>query len=297
MKELIKDIERKIYARENFSSYDTKIIASGDTIEVYKMTTKQRKGYKSANAGAKKRSFSELSDLEKLDSIERKKKNLKQKRIDVMRLISANFRPNWTKFVTLTFAEHVTDREVAMNEFKKFIKRFNYQERKAKRADVRYIGVIEYTKKGRIHFHVVFFNCPYIPKERLQNLWDNGFVYLNNIRGMNGSAVARYVTKYMAKAFASAEADLEELFKKGVETFKQKDYFASTNLKRPQIIYMNNQSIDEIELLKGYQQGRKSAYERKIFLGTDENDKPILGSEMVEYYLFEKSSSIAKNIA
>lgn len=182
------------------------------------------------------------------------------------------------------------------NEFKKFIKRFNYQERKARRSDVRYVGVIEYTEKGRIHFHVVFFNCPFIPKEMLENLWDNGFVYINNIRGMNGSAVARYVTKYMAKAFASAEADLEELFRKGVETFKQKDYFASTNLKRPQIIYMNNQSIDEIELLKGYQQGRKSAYERKIFLGTDENDKPILGSEMVHCYfsichMFSESQS------
>ena len=200
--------------------YDTKMIVSGSTLEVYKLSSSQRRGYEMELTDEKrqKRSFAELSAQEKLDSIKRKKKNLKQKRVDVMRLISTNFHPGLTKFVTLTFREHVTDRAEAMKEFKNFMKRLNYRQRAKNRPDIKYLGVIEYTKIGRIHFHVVLFNCAYIPKNELADVWGNGYVKINNIKGMDGSAVARYVTKYMVKQFEKMDDDLTKLFILGEET-------------------------------------------------------------------------------
>uniref|UniRef100_UPI003F693E1F rolling circle replication-associated protein n=1 Tax=Streptococcus pluranimalium TaxID=82348 RepID=UPI003F693E1F len=181
--------------RANFrekQSYNRKIITSGDTVEVYSLKTRQRKGYEKKDTGQKRRNFSDLSFEEKVEAYKRKTVYIKQKRVDVMRLISSNFQQGLTKFLTLTFKEHVTDRAQAMDEFKNFMKRLNYLQKKLKRQSVKYLGVIEYTKKGRIHFHVVLFNCGYIPKAELEKIWGNGFVRINRIKGMNGSAVARY---------------------------------------------------------------------------------------------------------
>lgn len=272
--------------KQRFGSYNTKVIVSGSTVEVYNLKTKQRQGYENANAGKKKRSFSELSLHEKIDSVNRKKQNLKQKRIDVMRVISTNFRQGLTKFVTLTFEEHVTDRAVAMDEFKKFMKRLNHREGKKGRNQIQYLGVIEHTKKGRIHFHVVLFNCGYIPKSELETVWGNGFVQINQIYGMNGSAVARYVTKYMAKQFQNMEEDLENLLRLGQDTEKQKDYFTSRNLKKPSFCYLNLEKGEAPDLVQGANLVKTSQYYRKIYLGEQEG-VPLFSDELVTYKMFE----------
>lgn len=284
--------------RQRFGSYNTKVIVSGSTLEVYELTTKQRRGYENANAGTKKRSFSELSVHEQIESVKRKQKNLKQKRIDVMRVISTNFRQGLTKFVTLTFRDHVTDRAFAMNEFKKFMKRLNKRQKDKGRETVQYLGVIEYTKQGRIHFHVVLFNCAYIPKSELETVWENGFVQINQIHGMNGSAVARYVTKYMAKQFQNMEEDLAEWLRLGQETEKQKDYFTSRNLKKPAYRYLNVENGKAPDLVNGADLVKTSEYQRKLYLGDGPDGTPLFKVETVRYKMYELPSNFReKNIA
>lgn len=271
-------------------SYNRKVITSGDTVEVYSLKTRQRKGYEKRDAGQKRRKFADLSYLEKVEAYKRKAVYIKQKRIDVMRLISSNFQQGLTKFLTLTFREHVTDRAQAMDEFKKFMKRLNYQQEKQKRSNVKYLGVIEYTKKGRIHFHVVLFNCGYIPKDELQGIWGNGFIRINRIKGMNGSAVARYVTKYLAKAYQTELDDFEEMIRLGSETNKQKDYFVSRNLVRPKFTYLSLDDDEPVFLVRDLKQVKTKEYMRIVYVGECKDGSSIFDKEKVSYALYEKTA-------
>lgn len=52
-------------------------------------------------------------------------------------------------FVTLTFSENITDLDEAHAKFKSYIKSV-----KRKNKDFKYIGVIEFQKRGAIHYHI-----------------------------------------------------------------------------------------------------------------------------------------------
>ena len=70
----------------------------------------------------------------------------------VRRLVNANIE-SFSKFVTLTFAEDITELKKANYIFKKFKQRLEYQ----LQIDLKYLCVPEFTKKGRVHYHIIFF--------------------------------------------------------------------------------------------------------------------------------------------
>lgn len=60
------------------------------------------------------------------------------------------FNDIWTSFITLTFADNITDLDIANNEFANYnrkIKRIN--------PDYKYIGVPEFQKRGAVHYHIL----------------------------------------------------------------------------------------------------------------------------------------------
>lgn len=116
--------------------------------------------------------------------------NAVQKRIRVRRLLTENFNEN-SKFITLTFAENVTDLDKANKEFKKFIQRL-----RRKYEGFRYLAVIEFQKRGAVHYHMIS-DLPYIENSELRGIWSNGFVKINNISHVDN--VGPYVVKYMTK--------------------------------------------------------------------------------------------------
>jgi len=126
-------------------------------------------------------------------------------------------------FLTLTFADNITDIEIANNEFTAFIRRMNYEITGSIKAYLKYVVVIEFQKRGAIHYHAIFFNLPLIGKERIKEIWGNGWIKIKAID--NVKDVGFYVTKYMSKNF-----DDERL--KG-----HKCYFVSDGLKKPTVIY------------------------------------------------------------
>lgn len=73
-----------------------------------------------------RRSYDELSAQEQYDSLKRKQKYYKNMRFEIARLVDTNF-DDQTKFLTLTFRENIQNIAYANNEFKKFIKRLNYE--------------------------------------------------------------------------------------------------------------------------------------------------------------------------
>lgn len=81
---------------------------------------------------------------------ERRSQTIRDARNRCRRLALMNFSENDT-FMTLTFAENIQDITYADNEFKKFMKRFNYKyKRKSK-----FLAVREFQKRGAIHYHLL----------------------------------------------------------------------------------------------------------------------------------------------
>ncbi len=194
---------------------EKKCIVSGDVIEFYSYEKGYGKGLESKNPNGR---GSEASDEDR--EVNRDKVSHRARQT-VRRLINSNIGVYGddftTKFLTLTFADHITEPKEANYEFTKFIKRMNYEIFDSKKANLRYVAVIEFTKKGRVHYHVVLFNIPFIHANKLEKIWSNGFVKINKINHVDN--VGAYVTKYMTK-------DNEKLV-------SNKSYFTSRNLFKP----------------------------------------------------------------
>lgn len=181
----------------------TKVIVSGHIIEVYQYDKPPllREGQL------------EGDNEDKEDrTLERRKQTAREARNMVRRIVLSNFN-NGSKFITLTFAEHITDVQQANKEFKKFIQRM-----RRRYGSFKYVTVIEFTKNGRVHYHMMS-DLPYIENAKLAEIWRNGFVKINEITHVDN--VGAYMIKYMVK-------DLEDMRLAG-----HKCYQTSRGLERP----------------------------------------------------------------
>lgn len=146
---------------------------------------------------------------------------MQRARRDLRRLVNCNVNQYGIectpKFVTLTFRDDIKELAAANKEFEKFIKRLNYSVHNTKKAITKYSVVPEFTKKGRVHYHVIFYNLPYVKSDKLAEIWGQGFIKINKID--NCDNVGAYVSKYMTK-------NNEDI--KG-----KKSYFNSRNLIKP----------------------------------------------------------------
>jgi len=144
--------------------------------------------------------------------------NLNQTKHKIRRLVNCNL-STLTKFLTLTFAEHITDLKESNLFFKKFILRLSY-----KFPDLKYIAVPEFTKIGRVHYHILL-NLPFVPQKELEKIWSHGIVFIESIDKMDDLGL--YISKYISK------------FESLPQYRGKKKYFHSKNLLTP-IFYYNN---------------------------------------------------------
>jgi len=122
-------------------------------------------------------------------------------------------------FLTLTFKKNITDIKEANYEYKKFIQRFY-----TKYGKYKYVTVIEFQKRGAVHYHTLLFNVPYIKDLHLKikKIWKNGMTEIKPIQDIKN--ISAYVSKYIRKGF----------FDKRLS--HNKAYFCSRNCTYPQII-------------------------------------------------------------
>ena len=202
-----------------------KIIYSGDVIEVYEYDKGYLKGYENNNAdtGRKSDYKSENYEEHRKQVLQRAKKNLR-------RLINANvgqYGKEFTaKFLTLTFKDNVKDLDKANYEFEKFIKRLNYHCFGTKKANLKYTCVVEFQKRGAIHYHVIIYNMPYVKANDIANVWGNGFIKINKIDDIDN--VGAYVSEYLGQAEKGQGHDIEDDRLRG-----KKSYFSSKGLFKP----------------------------------------------------------------
>lgn len=147
------------------------------------------------------------AELEKIKK-ERFEKSCRRAKSKIFDLVACNANEHvdhegkrqTVKFLTLTFKENVTDLESANGEVTKFIKRLSYHAYKINKNVIKYICVPELQQRGVWHYHIILFNLKYIPWYQLVKIWGLGGVYINALKnGLDGTTVAKYVTKYISK--------------------------------------------------------------------------------------------------
>ena len=215
-----------------------KIVQSGDIIEIYEYEKGYLKGYEltyseKEKVGRKKGEKSNNYEEHRKQVLQRAKKNLR-------RLINANvgqYGEEFTaKFLTLTFKDNVKDLDKANYEFEKFIKRLNYYCFGTKKANLKYTCVVEFQKRGAIHYHVIIYNMPYVKANDIASIWGNGFIKINKIDDIDN--VGAYVAEYLGNAEKEQGHDIEDDRLQG-----KKSYFSSRGLFKP--VEITNKKVVE----------------------------------------------------
>ncbi|GGM43726.1 Rep protein [Paraliobacillus quinghaiensis] len=212
--------------------YKHKIVTSGDIIELYTYekevcTGKDKDGKREENNGRRGDGLKWVEEDKKRYRTETLQKAKKQLR----REINANV-DQWqekTKFITLTYSENMKDVKESNYNFKKFIQRLNYK----MDLKLKYSCVVEFQKRGAVHYHLLAYNLPFIENSKLAEIWGHGFVQVKNIDSIDN--VGAYVTKYMSK-----DNDDERL--RGL-----KCYFSSRGLYKPTEQILDKEKFESVK--------------------------------------------------
>lgn len=134
-------------------------------------------------------------------------------------------------FITFTFAERITSLAEGNATFNLFTKRLNYQVQNLRlagsEARLKYLAVPEFQDKngrGAVHYHVVYFNLPFVPRiyDFMTSVWGQGFVNVKVVRTL------QHLTNYVAKYISKTNRD--------DRLAGQKKYFCSRGLYKPVVI-------------------------------------------------------------
>lgn len=263
-------------------AYNTKIIETPTTKEIYfyenPIFIHSNSDIKiNSTKSNKRKNFDEMSAQKQYDSLKRKQKHYEQTRWEIARIVDCNF-DNKTKFLTLTFKENIQDINITNKEFKYFIQRLNYFIYQTKTQYLKYIATWEKQKRGAIHYHVIFFDFPYIAKEKLQDLWSHGFIKINRIDVDSKENRGRYLSKYFGK-------DLE------LKEHKKKAFFKSQNLKMPveQKLMLTDDDFKNLQLenIVFHKKYIRQVYDTKSFIATGS----LLKDSSVTYIKIKKSQN------
>lgn len=202
------------------------MIISGNILEYYQYSKPLFKDYKVIKKAKLPYEPKQLEiDFSIPETIASKRNdNIARTRTQIRRLVNSN--QDFTKFVTLTFAENLQDIKIANRHFNKFIMRLSYRY-----YDLKYLAIIEFQKRGAIHYHFLC-NLPYIENQTLRDIWTFGHVKINKIK--NVTNLGAYVCKYLSK-----DGNNKKMFRK-------KKYFCSKNLEQPEKIF-DSKVIQELK--------------------------------------------------
>lgn len=246
----------------------SKIIISGNTVETYEYQKSIPYTHQTGTASHKgrKRDTSNV-DLDDRSSVlvakARRQDHAKRAQMDFKRLVRANLgESDHPVLVTLTYRENAVEVSKCYKDFTAF----NQRLRAAYKTEFKYVSVVEFQRRGAVHFHALYWRLPayVVYRERqirnLAYLWGHGFVYLKQTD--SSYKIANYLAKYMVKAFTNPLL------------FNQKAYVASRNIKRPTRI---GSEFPISALLTAYEIDQEPQFKRAFH-------SPLLGDATYCYY-------------
>ena len=234
--------------------YNTKIIFSGDCIEIYKVNNyviredKKTEGSKIVDRMLKTDTKRIKDDAGIVNPIGREK-TLNKAKNNIIRLIRSN--PDMQTFITLTFANELDYKESKAklnNFFTKLRKRY---------SGLKYLWVLEYgDKNNRLHYHVLC-NIPIgiklssskekksqdhkmLEQEFNNKYWRYGFVDIRHLKAEENTNVALYVSMYIVKNMKD----------KNLEGYRVYGYSHKTLNKPVEVKYYSKETVED--LIKNY---------------------------------------------
>jgi hypothetical protein len=139
------------------------------------------------------------------------------------------------KWVTLTYAENMTDTKRLMRDYEKFVKKARY-----KYGHFEYIIACEPQGRGAWHIHMIMIfpgKAPYIPNNEMADTWSHGFTTTKKL-DENISNIGAYLTAYLGD-FDFSELDklsTEELMKMQGKQIKDVEVLQPDGKKIPKKI-------------------------------------------------------------
>lgn len=224
-------------------------------------------------------------------------------------------------WITLTYAENMTDTERLYLDFKKFNMRLKYWVKKNIPSYIyNYIVICEPQARKSWHTHLLLIwnqKIPFIPNETLADIWGHGFVKINKLKG-NVDNIGQYLTAYLCdipleeaeSAFLNADKNNtmenyqlksieNKAFIKGLRTALYPPHFrffrCSRGVKRPETKSFPNfkEALAFIELSQANFK-RKSGY--LLYNETDFNGNKIKKDEFAVMKITYDISSNGKQI-
>ena len=114
-------------------------------------------------------------------------------------LINANVvEPDNCRWLTLTYAENMTDTKRLYEDYRRFWQRFCYWCKRNGYVKPEYITVQEPQGRGAWHVHAFLIwqtRAPFIPNDRISALWGNGFTKIMALRDCDN--VGAYFSAYL----------------------------------------------------------------------------------------------------
>ena len=186
--------------------------------------------------------------------------------------------PEKIRWITLTYAENMTDTKRLYRDFETFWKRFKRRWGKAE-----YINVIEPQGRGAWHVHLIAIwqdDAPYVPNDELRKCWGHGFVKVNAVRE-DCDNLGAYLSAYLADIEVPSDDSGTEKQVEGGETKKFKKrgrlsmypahmqiYRTSHGIKRPEVFWAEGK--ENVRRFAGLVDGRVPVYERESVFRDEE---------------------------
>ena len=141
----------------------------------------------------------EIKEFEKTENRSQSYNSLRQTFKRLRYLINNNFVGNKNElFLTLTYAENMTDPKKLYDDLRKFIMRLKY--RFEEESTIDYINVVEPQGRGAWHCHVLLrFNeleNIFIPNQEMAEIWGHGYVTLKSMKNVDN--IGAYLSAYLA---------------------------------------------------------------------------------------------------
>lgn len=211
------EIERLSECPEKNPSIPVKVTEMGNVVEIQYMSRRNQKAtIRMLEGGAEyvELSTGEIKPCQKHDNRAQQKKSLYRTFKNVRAIINANVtNVNQCRWITLTYAENMTDTKRLYEDFKNFMKRMRYWSNQKGYGQVEYIVMCEPQGRGAWHCHVIMIFpkqivAPYISNDTLSQLWGHGFVTVKKLDDVDN--VGAYLTAYLG------DMDLEDCLESGI---------------------------------------------------------------------------------
>ena len=171
-------------------------------------------------------------EIKQIEHISNRSQNKLQVSLSLKRLrdyINANVtEPKNCKWITLTYAENMTDTKRLYKDFDKFIKRFRYTFKEYK---IEYIVAMEPQGRGAWHCHLIIIfdrKAPFIPNKTIETLWQQGFTKTHKLDNIDN--VGAYLTAYLGDLEYNEE-NLKLCYKNGCSSVQVKEVETIENMK------------------------------------------------------------------